>query len=679
MTKVFSFAFALIIISICCNGQDIATDTIREVTIHAYSSARALEETPAAIGKIDQAQISRFNQNSLVAVANTVPGVRMEERSPGSYRFSIRGSLLRSPFGVRNVKVYYNGLPLTDAGGNTYLNLLDNSSIDNMEIIKGPGGSIYGAGTGGVIILNSPKGSTQPMLEISSSVGSYGFLRNHVRASFGKKNFTARVAYTQQFYDGYRVQSALTRHVLNGDFIFRLRQNTTLAVTLLYTDLFYKTPGGLNLAEYNADPKMARPAAGPFKSAVDQHASVKNKTPLFGVTLEHDWNRNLTSRVALVGSHSDFENPAIRNYEVRSETNLGLRNENTYRIEGNITGQMIVGVEAQRMNSPISVYGNRSGERDTIQTDDALAASIGSVFSQIDLSLPKNFIFTAGASLSSVAYDYERKIPTAVNQLKKFDPVFSPRIAILKKIKDVSVFANASRGFSPPSLAEVRPSTNTFNSKLQAEAGWNYELGTKANLDKITLSATAYLFNLNNTIVIRHDEAGADYFVNAGKTKQRGIEASFSWKLITASKGFIRGLNLWTSYTINNYHFQNYFSGDVDLSGKRVTGVPPVVITSGIDVNLSQLQLNITSNYTDHIPLNDTNALYASEYFLLGGKATYKAFIHKHSIEFFLGIDNALDKKYSLGNDLNAAGGRYYNAAPGRNYFGGIKFKFGLR
>jgi iron complex outermembrane receptor protein len=35
-----------------------------------------------------------------------------------------------------------------------------------------------------------------------------------------------------------------------------------------------------------------------------------------------------------------------------------------------------------------------------------------------------------------------------------------------------------------------------------------------------------------------------------------------------------------------------------------------------------------------------------------------------------------LDEKYSLGNDLNAFGGRYFNAAPERNYFGGVKFYF---
>ena len=85
----------------------------------------------------------------------------MEERSPGSFRLAIRGSSLRSPFGVRNVKVYWNGIPFTDAGGNTYLNLFDFNSIANIEVIKGPGGSMYGAGTGGVVLLESPRGSAR--------------------------------------------------------------------------------------------------------------------------------------------------------------------------------------------------------------------------------------------------------------------------------------------------------------------------------------------------------------------------------------------------------------------------------------------------------------------------------------------------------------------------------------
>jgi iron complex outermembrane receptor protein len=48
----------------------------------------------------------------------------------------------------------------------------------------------------------------------------------------------------------------------------------------------------------------------------------------------------------------------------------------------------------------------------------------------------------------------------------------------------------------------------------------------------------------------------------------------------------------------------------------------------------------------------------------------------KRAAELFIGADNLLDEKYSLGNDLNAFGGRYYNASPPRNYYIGLKASF---
>jgi iron complex outermembrane receptor protein len=61
----------------------------------------------------------------------------------------------------------------------------------------------------------------------------------------------------------------------------------------------------------------------------------------------------------------------------------------------------------------------------------------------------------------------------------------------------------------------------------------------------------------------------------------------------------------------------------------------------------------------------------------LGARLGYKKqFKKKIGAEIFAGADNLFDTKYSLGNDINAAVGRYYNAAPGRNYYAGIMLRF---
>jgi iron complex outermembrane receptor protein len=41
-----------------------------------------------------------------------------------------------------------------------------------------------------------------------------------------------------------------------------------------------------------------------------------------------------------------------------------------------------------------------------------------------------------------------------------------------------------------------------------------------------------------------------------------------------------------------------------------------------------------------------------------------------------VGADNLLDEVYSLGNDINAAANRFYNAAPRRNYYVGLFFQW---
>ena len=110
----------------------------------------------------------------------------------------------------------------------------------------------------------------------------------------------------------------------------------------------------------------------------------------------------------------------------------------------------------------------------------------------------------------------------------------APRLAILKQLaKPVSVYASIARGFSPPTTAELLPSSGIIATNLNAEEGINYEVGFRGTLchGKIYFDINAFRFGLKNTIVQRRDATGADYFVNAGSTKQMGIETFLSWQV----------------------------------------------------------------------------------------------------------------------------------------------------
>jgi len=104
-------------------------ELLNELTLIGYQNSRKLYEVAGSYVINSSLVMAQFNDESLVRSMNTLPGIRFEERSPSSYRVSIRGNLLRAPFGVRNVEVNWNNMPYTDVAGNTHLNLLDLNNI----------------------------------------------------------------------------------------------------------------------------------------------------------------------------------------------------------------------------------------------------------------------------------------------------------------------------------------------------------------------------------------------------------------------------------------------------------------------------------------------------------------------------------------------------------------------
>jgi iron complex outermembrane receptor protein len=182
---------------------------------------------------------------------------------------------------------------------------------------------------------------------------------------------------------------------------------------------------------------------------------------------------------------------------------------------------------------------------------------------------------------------------------------------------------------------------------------------------------------LKDAIVLRRDASNADYFTNAGSTKQKGIESQISYLFFENKTTMISRAKLWLAYTMNDFTYDDFKQTTNDYSGNKIPSVSPNTFVSGVDIySKPGIYTNITYYYSDKIALNDANSEFASFYNLLGLRIGCKKSIRqKHIIDFFAGIDNLLNEKYSLGNDINAAGGRYFNAAAERNYYIGISFK----
>ena len=654
-----------------------------EATVYSFEQRKAARSIPAAVTVLEKDLLNRYSPSSLVSALNTVPGVKMDERSPGSYRISIRGNLLRSTFGVRNVKIYWNGIPFTDANGNSYINELSPLMIDRIEILKGPSGSMYGAGTGGVMLMNTEAtGNPGKQLQLQLQTGSDGLFSAHGAYHQSNASSANKVSFTHQQSGGYRDQTSMRRDVVHytGDFFSNKRQS--LHANVFYSDLYYQTPGALTAAERDKDPRQARPAVGIFPGAVSQQAALYLKTMYAGLSSKMQWGSSWNSTNAIYLSHTQFKNPTIRNFESKTERSLGLRSVWQYRKK---ILTVTFGGEYQFAFTNTSTFGNKAGVADTLQYNDEIGARQYNVFVQADVKLHSKLVLNAGISYNRFHYGFTR-VGTLLNgdQSSDFKPQFVPRIALLGKISSgVNAYVSVSKGYSPPSIDEVHASDGLFNTSLNAEYALNYEAGIKGQLanGKISFDACMYWLGLRETIVSRRNAGGADYYVNAGKTKQRGIETAWQYRPVDRKTGAIRQLMIGVNYTHLNARFTQYQQGAVSFDGNQLTGTVPDMVS--IQTNLisaAGLYANLQYAYTGKTVLNDANSFFADAYQLLFVKLGYKVHLFKKvDTEIFMSYDRSLNGTFSLGNDLNAAANRYFNPSAPRNLQGGLLVKISLR
>ena len=634
-----------------------------ESNVNVYAGKTTIADAAAAVSVLGTASLNRTDQTSFVAAVNTVPGVKMDERSPGSYRISIRGNLLRSAFGVRNVKVYLNGIPYTDASGNTYFNSLAVNSINKIQIIRGPGGSMYGAGTGGVFLLDHDADKAERTIQITG--GSYGLFTAAGTYRLGQKKTKHSIAVSHQQSKGYREHTEMRRDVISYALTHQANKNNKINANIIYSNLFYETPGGLTMAQVGANPRQARPAAGIFKGAAEQKAALYLKHFYSSLSdeikLNDNWKNITGAYLSLIG----FKNPAIRNYEQKREMGSGGRSVFEFKA-GKYAAAF--GGEYQYNFINTSTYGNRFGVRDTIQYHDKINVRQVNIFAQAGIQLPLRFEFTAGISYNNFYYGFQRiNVPSETAE-RNFQPQFIPRISLLKKMGSIgSAYVSYSKGYSPPTIDEIHASDGKFNRELNAEKGTNYEIGFKTKSVKNILSAeiSYYLFRLQNTIVSRRDASGAEFYLNAGNTKQKGAEYSLIYFPINKPGGYLSKLKLQATGTNVNAKFGEYQRGNVKYTGNQLTGTSPFIFSLLGDVQTATgIYTNLTYTFTDKIPVNDANTFFAKAYNLLLVKiGVEKKLTDKIKYDFFGSWSKGFNQNYSLGNDLNAAGNRFFNPA----------------
>lgn len=652
--------------------------TLPEVVVRAYGMDQKLLETPGNLSLLTEKNLDSGDRVNLAPVLNTVAGVRVDQAFMVDSRISLRGEGLRSSYGIRNVGIYVDNIPLNEADGFARLEGLDLDILGEAQVIKGPDSSLYGAGVGGDVLFNTlrpPAGET--ILESSGLAGSYGLYRaeESVKADLG--NAAILLNYGSQWFNGYVNHTDDYHHFATALGTFYPTDKETLTVLANQTDEQAQIATAETLAAFTANPLAGNAADSLFNL---HHNELWTR---FGLSNHYVFNEQWENETSLYASSftldrafADTETTPA--YLYKTMQNAGGRTQWSFKADlGDVETRFTGGGELMNEYSTYNYYYNDDGTKGSLGYAVQGTEKHANLFLEADATLEKNTFFTAGMNYNTTSYILFLSTADSSNEVD-FTPTTCFRVA-LSHVWDgaFTVYGDISQGFSPPTFDEMK---NPFNGELLTnllpELGTQYEIGVRGRwLDK-KLDYDVSLYDLDATQELVQQTIAPNFteYVNAAGTNHKGLEASLSWRWVDAPGQFLSLLKPWVAYSYQHYVFTQYTNNGNDYSGNQLTGNPENQANMGLEVETEPgLYFDTNLQFVDSYPITDGNRVWNNAYELLNAKLGYR-----HALGSFLklnayaGGENLLNQLYSAYAAFNATNGAYYEPGVGQSFYGGL-------
>lgn len=663
--------------------------TLGEVLVLGRSPDRTM---PNTIGKVDMLGFMDFKRNNdmfLDKALNLVPGVKMEVRSATSQsHILVRGIGGKSRFGIRDIKVYYDGIPITDADGTTALNDIDFTSLGKTEVIKGSSAGLYGSNIGGVINLFSKRARYQEKdLNQYVTFGSFGLLTTttNFRAGTDKVNFYANYSY--QNLDGFRDHSHSKKQFVTFGGDFFVSDVQTLSLLVNYAHINDEFPGEMDSVDFADNPTKANPAY-PLKNI-----GINSRSFLIGVSQIYKITSNFENTSSIFMGQGSSENPIEPFFSRVSTSKVGARSVfsiNTHLGNAKTSlafgGELIRNYNVEKHYGFVPFFSNNVGP---INSDKEYDLKQFNLFAQAIINFNEATALTLSTGASWSNYFVQDNLKAGgIDQTNDIGlgTYYTPGVSLTHAInKDISVYAQVSTGFSPPTVSEISLSNGSINSSLKPERSINYEVGSNGNLANERFRYEISLFYLKiMDSFIAQPVGGFTLFVNAGSSENKGLEALLSYKLLDKPGEFINTLRPFVTYSYNNFKFVDYKTPTNDYSGNKYTGIAPNLFNAGLDITTTPgFYFYATYNFVDKRPLVDDNSQYDGAYGVVDMKLGFRRRIEKEfTLQFYVGVNNLTDERYSPTIAINQRDKSsrnlpvYYNPAPGKNYYAAANFEY---
>ncbi|HEX4986477.1 MAG TPA: TonB-dependent receptor [Burkholderiales bacterium] len=654
-------------------------------------------DLPVSIDAFTQEQIRQGEpQVNLSETISHAPGVVANTRQnyAQDLQVSIRGFGARSTFGIRGVRLYADGIPLTMPDGQGQAANIDLSSARQIEVMRGPFSALYGNSSGGVISVFTEDGPQDFTMTGSAWAGSFDSSR--IGLKLGGQEGALNYIFDVSRFDteGFRDHSAATRDTVNGKVRLNIGDDTSVTLVANYLNQpETQDPLGLDKNQLQQN----REQAGTNAEAQNTRKSIENSQG--GAILEHRFSGE--DSIRLLGYSGTRTVQQFLAIGPRGVVDL---NRDFEGVDGRWTHKMdlvgrpltfTLGFNYDNMQEARKAFNNDAGNIGALVRDELDTVYNVDEYAQAEWAIAERWVLSAGLRHTSVRFKSEDHFITGANGDDSGKLDFSDTTPVggivFKVTPTFNLYANAGKGFETPTFAELAyRSTNAlvngFNFDLQPAESTNYEVGAKAYVGSNTrVNAAVFRTDTKNEIVVFSNSGGRSVYQNVDNTTRKGIE-------LEVDSDLGRGFNALLSYTYLDATFDNSFGTCVGFcpsvtgpnatvpAGNKIPGIPANMVYGELGWKYAPLGLAtaLEARWNDKVYTNDLNDEAASAYAVLNWRLSLEQKFGALSLTEFGRIDNIFDKEYVGSVIVNESNRRYYEPAPGTNYTIGVtaSYKF---
>lgn len=653
------------------------------------------------------------------------PGVMIQE-SFGSNdlpRLNIRGSGIQSNPQRRGVYLSQDGIPVNFADGSYVTGVLDPSSAQYVEVLKGANALRYGAATlGGTINFNTYTGISAPGLFTKIEIGTHDYYSGLLRYSnhWDKWDLSGTLSIGKQ--DGFRQHNKNEKFNLLGNVGYRFNKDIETRLFLSYSYINFDIPGPLTMQALLDDPTQVNPGVMlPYAMGPNiLRDKPKRELSLFRIADRTVFRLSNDSRLLLSASYQyaddRFVFPIVISTQHSFYHDLGAkaefsRNWNQHSITAGFLGSY--GFTDRRGHI------NKDGFDSFMFSWDHLHALNATLYIEDNwqltdqLQLVGNLQIVYNERNSQDIFPFPDLRPWYSHSSHKYRYFYSgnmtkiqtyhalnPRIGTIYNIgieKDIQLFANISQSYEPPTFdeligTEVSENINTspkklFVVELDKQTATTIEVGTRRMGKRYAWNLSFYHSWVKNELLeVKDFVLGVKKTRNYPQTNHTGLEWGFS---IVPLEGIFSAKeeDIFSLKGMYNYSHFRFTSGE--YKGNRLAGIPRHYLTSALEYRYPGLGfLEFNAEWQPQAtPIDHTNTLEQPPFSIFGFRIGFEGI---DNCTLYLEGINIFNKYYAANYvisdeihnpaipfpDFSSKNMAFFMPGPTRVFYAGVSYSF---